>query len=882
MRRGVSLASRIIDPVRRPATVLLQTLAPAAHRSAHLEWPNQPMRVLAQETPVEVLRRMHTRSTGLTRKEAEERLLRFGPNKIQTHPERSMLNALFRQVFNPLSLTLLSTALVSFVLGEAVNAGIILVMVFLSVTLNFTQEYRASSAAKKLQSHLRMTAFVRRSGRLQELPVAELVPGDIVELHAGDLIPADTRLLESKDLFVNQSVLSGESFPAEKHASALPTPNQVLTEYQHALFAGTSVISGTGLAVVVATGKQTQFGAIARSVAREETENDFVRGVRELSTTVVRIIAVFVAGIFALSIWTGQDWYLAILFAVSVAVGLTPEFLPMVLAVTMSRGSLNMAKNGVIVKRLTAIPTLGGMTILCTDKTGTLTEDHIQLIRCIDYRGRDSAEVLHHAYLNSAYQTGISNPMDTAILEHGKSSLTGFRKVDEIPFDFERRRMSVVVAQGAHHVLITKGAPEAILEQVRCVQTEDASKPLTPALLKQLVAQYHQLSAGGFRVLAVASRVFTKEERKSAYTKSDEHGLLFLGFAAFLDPARKGVRRSIDELQNLGIVVKVITGDNELVSTKICENADIPVTGLLLGHEVDALSDSALYGKAMKASLFARCSPLQKERIICVLRQKNQVVGYLGDGINDAPSLRAADVGISVSNAVSVAKESSDLILTTKDLRELRHAVLEGRKTFVNTMKYIRMGHSSNFGNMFSVLGAVLFLPFLPMLPVQILLNNFLYDLSQLALPLDHVDPEELQTPKRWDVREIARFMVVFGSISSVFDFATFAVLYGLFHHQPAAFQTGWFMESLATQAIVIFSIRTAKLSFLHSTPSRLLVISVLLSVGLGWVIPYLPVGRFFSFQPLPSEVFILLVSIVGLYFSTVESAKRFYYSKKS
>jgi len=882
MRARKKPASWSLLPLKRIIPLLPRVSS--REKGAHPEfiWPAQPLRELAAETPVEVLRCLHAGATGLSQTEAEARLLRFGFNIVRTHTERTVWNALLRQVLNPLSLTLLSTSLVSFVLGEVVNAGIILVMVVLSVSLNFAQEHRASSAAKKLESRLRFSAFVRRSGRLQELPVAELVPGDILELHAGDLIPADARLLESKDLYVNQSALSGESFPAEKHASALPTPNQLLTEFQHTVFAGTSIVSGTGTAVVLATGKQTQFGAIAKSVAQEETENDFVRGVRELSTTVVRIIAIFVAGIFALSVWTGQDWYLAILFAVSVAVGLTPEFLPMVLAVTMSRGSLNMAKNGVIVKRLTAIPTLGGMTILCTDKTGTLTEDHIQLIRCIDYRGRDSAEVLHHAFLNSAYQTGISNPMDTAILEHGRSSLAGFRKVDEIPFDFERRRMSVVVAQGSHHLLITKGAPEAILDQVRCVQTEDEPKPLTASLSKQLVAQYHQLSAGGFRVLAVASRVFGKDERKSAYTKSDEHGLMFLGFAAFLDPARKGVRRSIDELQNLGIVVKVITGDNELVSTKICENADIPVTGLLLGHEVDTLSDSALYSKAMKASLFARCSPLQKERIIRVLRHKNQVVGYLGDGINDAPSLRAADVGISVSNAVSVAKESSDLILTTKDLRELRHAVLEGRKTFVNTMKYIRMGHSSNFGNMFSVLGAVLFLPFLPMLPVQILLNNFLYDISQLALPLDHVDPEDLQTPKRWDVREIARFMVVFGSISSVFDFATFAVLYGLFHQQPAAFQTGWFMESLATQAIVIFSIRTAKLSFLQSTPSRLLVFFVLLAVGVGWLIPYLPVGRFFSFQPLPSEVFILLVSIVGLYFSTVESAKRFYYVKKS
>lgn len=841
---------------------------------------SQLIRLSASAEPNEVLRRVQSKKTGLSEQEAARRLRDFGPNALHVRKETPAWKKLLRQLLNPLSLTLLCTSAISYALGEAVNAMLILLMVFMSVALNFIQEHRASTAAKKLEARISFKTMVRRGGRLLEVSSDDIVPGDVIELNAGDLIPADARLLESKDLYTNQSVISGESFPVEKHASARPHTNELPIEYQHTVFAGTSVVSGTASAVVLATGGHTQFGAIAQALTQEEHENDFLRGVRQLSTTVVRIIIVFVIGIFLISLFTGQSWYLALLFSVSVAVGLTPEFLPMVMAVTMSRGSMNMAKHGVIVKRLTAIPTIGGMNILCADKTGTLTEDHIHLVKYVDYMGEEDLEVLKHAFLNSAYQTGISNPMDTAILEHGKVSISGYKKVDEIPFDFERRRMSVVVSRGQKHLLVTKGAPEEVLEQLETIQVKDASRTLTPHTTQQLIAQYHQLSAGGYRVLAVAIREFAGGDRKETYTKADESKLHFLGFVAFLDPARKGVRRSIDELQAMGVEVKVITGDNELVSAKICENADIPVSGLMLGKDVDALNDRALFAKAMKTSLFARCSPLQKERIIRVLREYKQVVGYLGDGINDAPSLRAADVGISVSNAVAVAKESSDIILTTKDLRELRHAVEEGRKTFVNTMKYVNMGHSSNFGNMFSVLGAVLFLPFLPMLPVQILLNNFLYDLSQLTLPLDHVDPESIREPRRWNIREIARFMLVFGSISSFFDFCTFGLLYTLFHHMPAAFQTGWFMESLATQTLVIYSIRTSKLSFLQSTPSRYLVLSTLFSVCVGWLIPYLPMGTFFHFQPLERSTVLLLIGVVGLYFSAVEVAKRFYYAK--
>ena len=829
----------------------------------------------------EVLRQIDSTPRGLRVEAAALRAAAYGPNTLQVHRELSVLGKLLKNLLNPLTVILLVISALSFFLGERINASIILTMVVLSVSLNFFQEHRASTASKKLQSKIATKSAVWRDGKVVEIPTEELTIGDVLELNAGDLISADARLLESKDLYTNQASLTGESFPVEKHASRKALSTQLPTEYEHSVFAGTHVVSGTGRALVISIGKNTQFGAIAHTLSSSTPPNDFTKGVQDFSATIVRIILIFVVSIFCLNVIGGHDWLLALLFAVSVAVGLTPEFLPMVMAVTMSRGSVNMSRQGVIVKRLTAIPTIGSMTILCADKTGTLTEDHIRLVKYVNYKGEDSEEVFLHAYINSAYQTGISNPMDTAVLEYKKTSLKDYRKIDEIPFDFERKRMSVVVSKKGTHVLVTKGAPEEIIHHTTFVHTDSGVRARTPFLEEKLFAQYHQLSAGGYRVLAVAVREFATEKKQNEYTKEDETQLTFLGFVAFLDPARKGVRQSIDELADLGVEMKVITGDNELVTRKICENADIPIRGLLLGHQMDAFNDSALYARVMKTTIFARCSPLQKERIIRVLREHKQVVGYLGDGINDAPSLKAADVGISVSNGVPVAKESSDIILTHKSLHELKKGVIEGRKTFTNTMKYIQMGLSSNFGNMFSVLGAVLFLPFLPMLPIQILLNNFLYDVSQLTLPFDQVDKEAIAQPTRWDMREIRKFMFTFGPISSFFDFCTYALLFFLYQHSPAGFQTGWFMESLATQTLVIYMIRTRKTAILQSKPSRWLVFSTLSAVAVGWIVPSLPVGGYFGFTPLPASVIAMLAGIVLVYLLSVEVGKKVFYAKK-
>lgn len=829
----------------------------------------------------ETLQTLQTTEKGLTTAQAQARLQLHGKNTIKEETRAHIIIQFLTNFRSPLVLTLLGVAAVSLITGGTLDAIIVAAMVVLSITLNFFQEYKASNAAQKLKEKLANMSLVLRDGEKKEVKNIYITVGDIIELNAGDLIPADCRVIASKDFFVNQSVLTGESFPAEKVNTPLngeTTKDTELAQLTNILYSGTSVVTGTATAVVVNIGNLTEFGKIAASLVKQEPENEFTRGVTDFSLMILKVIIFFVLFIFIVNTFFKRDLLESLLFSLAVAVGLAPEFLPMIMSVTMAKGSVNMSKKGVIVKKLAAIPTFGSLDILCTDKTGTLTEDKIKLVNYINIDGEHSEEVLRHAYINSSYQTGINNPLDTAVLEYKKIKLDKCTKVDEVPFDFDRKKMSVVVSEHNQTYMITKGAPEEVLASCKYYKIGKDLKELHPQNSAELVKQYVELSNQGFRVLALATKEIDKP--KEVYKKEDECDLALIGYVAFLDPPKDGVKATLDELASMGIDVRIITGDNELVAKKICTDVGIDIKGVLLGHELKNLSDEQLSKKVENITIFARSSPGDKNRIINALKQNKHVVGYMGDGINDAPSLKTADVGISVSNAVDVAKESADIVLTKKSLHQLKDGVIEGRKTFGNTMKYIMMGISSNFGNMFSVLGAVLFLPYLPMLPIQILLNNFLYDLSQVTIPSDNVDIEFIQKPKRWNMDFIKKFMFMFGPISSVYDFITFVVLFSVFKNNAAGFQTGWFIESLATQTLVIHIIRTRHLPFIQSKPSKLLLLSTLVIVGIGWMLPYTFIGSYFGFIQPPVIVPIILAGIVVLYLTTVEIGKRVFYAK--
>lgn len=830
---------------------------------------------------LKVIADLKSTKSGLTHQEAGERIKKFGPNVLSKSTRRSAIKVFLSNFNNPLVLILLFASVVSYFLGQVVDGSIIAAIIFLSATLNFIQEHRANLAAEKLKERVAFKTTVMREGKSHEIKVEDLVPGDMVSLSAGNLIPADVRIVTSDDFFVAQSSLTGESFPVEKTSDPLKSVNNSLDSLTNIGFFGSSVVSGFATAIVLKTGTNTEFGKISRSLTAPPVDSDFVRGVRSFSTLILRTTIFFVLFIFVFNLWLNKAGVFdTFMFAVAVAVGLTPELLPMIMSVAMGQGSLNMAKKGVIVKRLSAIPNFGSMDVLCTDKTGTLTRDRIELVKYVDLSNKHSENVLLHAFINSSFHTGIRNPMDEAVVNFKKINNHGFKKIDEIPFDFVRKRMSVVAEKNNSRLLITKGAPEEVYKVCSHFTINGKKEAFGEQSEKNCAKLYKQLSNDGYRVLAIA--VKNIGDKKNIYSKSEESDLTLIGYIGFLDPPKEGLTEVLKELNLMGVEVKVITGDNELVTKKICADIGLIVKGVLLGSEVDELSDEALKVVAERTTIFARFSPEQKNRVIQSLRNNGHVVGYLGDGINDAPSLVTADVGISVENAVDVAKESADLILTRKSLKDLQAGVLAGRKTFGNTMKYIMMGISSNFGNMFSVLGAVLFLPFLPMLPMQILLNNFLYDASQLTIPSDNVDAEFTLKPKRWDMRFIKYFMFVFGSISSVFDFLTFYVLYGIFKATASQFQTGWFLESLATQTLVIYVIRTRKIPFLQSVPSRYLVFSSVAVVILGWAIPFTKLGGFFGFEQLRSQLLISLAAIVIGYLFTAELGKRIFYKKFS
>jgi Mg2+-importing ATPase len=808
---------------------------------------------------------------GLTQAEAQERLLASGPNEPVAHRQGHGLRHMLAFATNPLVVILLLASLVSGLLNDVANATIIALMVLLSMVLNVVQTYRSQQAAERLRDEVAPTAAVLRDGTWIDLPRRDLVPGDVIRLAAGDRVPADARLLTSRDLHVQQAALTGESMPTDKDAGDLLAAPAQLAEARNMVFLGTSVVSGTAQALVVATGPATAFGDIAVQLSAPPPETEFERGTRHFALLIMRTVLFLVLFVVLASLTLHHPPLESLLFAVALAVGLTPEFLPMIMGVTLAQGAVHMARQKVIVKHLSAIEDFGSMDVLCSDKTGTLTTGAMVLDRCLGPSGEETRHPFLLASLNSLYETGIRSPLDTAILASGHPETQDYTKVDEIPFDFERRRLSIVVDSSRGRLLITKGAPESILQCSTAYEIEETHAPLDAAARARCQAVYEQLSAEGYRVLGVASRPVPAQR---SYTIADEQELVLAGFLAFVDPPMADVRDAVQALQRDGVTVKVLTGDNELVTQHVCTQVGLDGRNIILGDEIAQMSEAALAAVAERTTVFARVSPAQKNRIILALKSRNHVVGFLGDGINDAPSLHTADVGISVANGVDVAKDAADILLRERTLAVLHSGIIEGRKAFANVMKYLLMGTSSNFGNMFSMAGAVLFLPFLPMLPLQILLNNFLYDLAQVTIPTDNVDPSFVRTPQRWDIRIIRNFMLGIGPISSLYDFLTFAILLWGFRASEALFHTGWFVESLATQTLVLFVIRTTGTPW-RSRPSLPLAATTLLIVLIGLVLPFTPLAPVLGFVPLPGTYFLFLAGATLTYLVLVELVKR-------
>jgi len=781
-------------------------------------------------------------------------------------------------------LVLLVAAGISALTSDLTGALIIGAIVLMSVTLDFVQAYRAGRAAEQLALKVAVTASVLRDGQTCELPVTQLVPGDLVLLSAGCLVPADARLIEANDFFVNQAQLTGEPFPVEKRVAtalangAAPLDDDWSLERSDSVFMGGSVVSGSARVLIGRTGSSTALGQIAVSLAADAPPTAFEIGTRRFGMLIMRLTLLLVLFTLLVNVAFHRSLLESFLFAVALAVGLTPELLPMVVSVTLTRGALRMAALKVIVKRPSAIQDMGAMDVLCTDKTGTLTEAKIRLERHVDASGQSRPQVLTLAYLNSYFESGLKSPLDDAILAHEEIDVSAWRKIDEVPFDFERRRVSVLVQSAQGRRLVVKGAPEDVLRL--CTQYQDsegASVALDAAALTRINALFDSLGQEGFRALGIAWRDVALDHPHAVV--SDESELVFAGFAAFLDPPKASADRALNAMAASGVAVKIVTGDNERVTRHVCTELGVPIDGVLTGTEVATMNDDALRARVESVNLFCRVNPSQKNRIILALKARGHVVGYLGDGINDAPSLHTADVGISVDGAVDVAKQAAAMILLEKDLMVLHKGILEGRRTFGNVMKYIMMATSSNFGNMFSMAAATLFLPFLPMLPLQILLNNLLYDVSEITLPLDNVDDEDLVRPKRWDMAFIRNFMLTIGPISSLFDFLTFYLLLRLFNAHEALFRTGWFVESIATQVLVIFVIRTRR-NPLRSHPHRWLVATSLAVVLIAMLLPFTPLAPYLGFAPLPPVFFGLLAALLLLYLLMVEGAKQWFYRR--
>jgi Mg2+-importing ATPase len=843
--------------------VLAKPIKSSDRTDAKLAGRDGLLAAISQLQPSEVYAKLSSTAEGLSETEAEARLKKIGPNLIARERKATILEELWGRARNPLNALLLTLAGVSYFLGDVRAAVVIAAMVILAIMTAFIQEHRSNEAAAKLRAMVHTTASVRRTPTrtedpFYEIPMEQLVPGDVVRLSAGDMIPADLRLLEAKDLFINQSALTGESMPAERHGDACNVGTEDAFGMPNLCFMGANVVSGFGTGVIVQTGSKTFFGQLAHEIAGRREPTAFDKGINRFTWLMIRFILVMVPAVFLINGLTKHDWLEALLFAVAVAVGLTPEMLPMIVTVNLAKGAMAMSRKKVIVKRLNAIQNFGAMDVLCTDKTGTLTQDRIILKRHLDINGEESARILQYAFLNSHFQSGLKNLLDKAVLAHVelKEQLNiggGYAKLDEIPFDFSRRRLSVVVSgPGGKHLLICKGAVEEIFSVCSKYCIGDQTGPLDASHLEAAKAQTFALNSDGFRVVAVAYREMVASKR--TYSIADEADLTLIGYIAFLDPPKESARAAIAELAKKGVQVKVLTGDNEIITRKICREVGLDPGEILLGSKIAAMSDSELADITDRTVVFAKLTPEQKSRVVSALHANGHVVGFLGDGINDSPALKVADVGISVDTAVDIAKESADIILLEKSLMVLAEGVTEGRKVFANITKYIKMGASSNFGNMFSVLGASIFLPFLPMAPIQVLTNNLLYDFSQTTIPTDNVDEEYLASPRKWDIGNIFRFMVFIGPISSIFDYATYGMMLYVFDawSNPSLFQTGWFVESLLTQTLIIHIIRTARIPFVESHASPALITTTVMICAIGIALPFTWAGTTLGFVPLP------------------------------
>jgi len=855
----------------------------------------------------DALATMKSREEGLSDLEIETSRETWGGNDLGQKKKDSFFMEIFHRCKNPLVIQLLVIAIVSLATGDPASATFVGVMVVLSVGLSYYQESKSGKAVEKLNAMVQTNCHVIRGGQEIEIPMSEIVPGDIVSLQAGSIIPADLRLISAKDFFVSQSSLTGESMPVEKHAEAPATPSKAVIEMPNAVFQGSNVVSGAAKALVINTGIRTHFGSISEKLGSAPTLTSFDRGIAGFTWLMMRFMFVMVGVVFLLVGLTKHNWADALSFALAVSIGMTPEMLPMMIAVNLAKGALAMSKKKVIVKKLNAIQNFGAIDILCTDKTGTLTQDRVILEKYVDVTGRQSEDVLRYAYMNSYYQTGLRNLLDRSVLSHTDLDVDrGCRKVDEIPFDFQRKRMSVVVDYEGDHVLISKGAVEDIYKSCTHYQVDDEVYMMIDLIKNDLLEEFEALSRDGYRVLGIAYREFPRE--KTSFSIADESDLTLLGYIAFLDPPKESAQKAIASLARYGVATKILTGDNALVTRKICKDVHLEAGEIITGDQIIDLTEDQLGDLAEKTSVFARLSPAQKESIIVALQKKGHVVGYMGDGINDALSMRVADVGISVDTAVDVAKESADIILLENSLMVLEDGILEGRRVFANIIKYIRMGASSNFGNMFSMTGSSYFLKFLPMASIQVLLNNLLYDFSQVGIPYDNVDEEFLLKPRKWDIGNIQKFMMCVGPTSSLFDYTTFCLMLFFFHcnnlglaapadllhrfpggpniasddtYAAALFHSGWFVESIITQTLIVHVIRTRKIPFLQSTASPALFITTITIICIGSVIPYIPpVAHYFGMVPLPAIYWAFIAVTMLCYVTLTHKVNAWFASK--
>jgi P-type Mg2+ transporter len=822
----------------------------------------------------ELLQQLQTNPSGLRGDEAQQRLFQYGANRLKPPKKSDSVSLLLAQFKSPIVLILIFAAILSFFLRDPTDAVIILTIVLVSGLLGFWQERGAADAVQKLLAIVRIKAMVVRDGNPKEIPIEEVVPGDIVILNAGDVIPGDCLLLELKDLFVNEAALTGETYPVEKTVGVLPTETP-LSQRTNALLMGTHTVSGTANAVVIRTGKETEFGKVSERLNLRPPETEFERGVRQFGYFLMQVTLVLVIAIFAVNVYLKRPVLESFLFALALAVGLTPQLLPAIISINLAHGAKRMARKKVIVKRLACIENFGSMEVLCSDKTGTLTEGAVKLHSALDVEGRPSEKVLLYAYLNSFYQTGFTNPIDEAICAQREFDLSRYHKLDEVPYDFIRKRLSILVSDDGRHWMVTKGALKNVLATCSTAETTGGTMDLA-SVTKPILDRFEDFSRRGFRILGVACRDMCPATR---ITKDHESDMTFLGFMVFFDPPKPEIGKTLSDLKGLGVSLKMITGDNHMVASTLCQQVGIPNPRVLTGADLREMSDEALLKRVSDVEVFAEVEPNQKELIILALRKAGNVVGFMGDGINDASALHAADVGISVNTAVDVAKGAADIVLLEKELDVLVDGVREGRTTFANTLKYVFMATSANFGNMFSMAGASLFLPFLPLLPKQILLTNLLTDFPEMTIATDTVDHELTDRPRRWDIRFIRKFMITFGIISSVFDYLTFGALLLILHATTEQFRTGWFVESVISASLIVLVIRSRR-PFLKSPPGKYLLMATLLVAAFTLLFPFIPIETIFGFTALPISFMIVVGMIVGLYIATAELAKQVFYKK--